>query len=298
MSDQTPGVTVGPLLVIGGGAMATAILSGAAAANVLDGPVVVAEPDHERRAAIAALAPTIAGVASVAHALDALPYDDASVLLCVKPQALGAVAGEVDRALGERMLEGRCLLSIVAGATTESLAHRFRARVVRLMPNLPIALGLGATAVCAGEGATGEDLDRAHRLFGAAGRVFDLPEAALDAFTAVAGSGPAYAFLLAEALAQGALEAAAGAGPGETALRRIIAQTLLGAAAMLADGADGQPPDPALLRQRVTSRGGTTEAALAVLERNNFRGAVRQAVLAAAQRAGELGGTGPQAPPP
>lgn len=289
MHDTNPGVAVVPLLVVGGGAMARAILSGAAAAGVLDGPVVVAEPNDERRAAIAALAPAIDAVASVADALEALPDADASVLLCVKPQALDAVAGEIGLALGGAMLQGRCLMSIVAGATTGSLAHRFRARVVRLMPNLPIALGLGATALCAGAGASGKDLDRARRLFGAAGRVYDLPESALDAFTALAGSGPAYCFLLAEAMAAGAIEAGRDAGLPEADARAIAAQTLRGAAAMLLAQEGGTLPDPARLRERVTSPGGTTAAALAVLEQYKFREAVQEAIRAATGRAGELG---------
>lgn len=277
------------MLVVGGGAMARAILSSAAGAEALDAPVVVAEPDPERRAALLALSPKIAAVASVADALQALPTNDAPVLLGVKPQALDAVVGEVRAALGPAMLEGCGLVSILAGVTTATLAHALRARIVRAMPNLPIALGLGATAVCAGPGATDADLALARALFTTGGTVHDLPEAALDAYTALAGSGPAYCFLLAEAMAAGALEAGREAGLTENDIRAITAQTLRGAAAMLADKAEGHLPDPARLRQRVTSKGGTTAAALAVLEQYNFRGAVREAILAATRRAGELG---------
>lgn len=289
MHDTNPGVAVGPMLVVGGGAMARAILSAAAGADALDAPVVVAEPDPERRAALLALSPMIQPVASVADALGARPTKDAPVLLCVKPQALDAVVGEVAAALGPAMLEGRLLMSILAGATTATLAHALRARIVRAMPNLPIALGLGATAVCTGPGATDADLALARALFTTGGTVHDLPESALDAFTALAGSGPAYCFLLAEAMATGALAAGRDAGLPEPAIAAITAQTLRGAAAMLADGARGHPPDPALLRQRVTSKGGTTAAALAVLEHYKFREAVQEAILAATRRAGELG---------
>lgn len=289
MSDSSKHVDICPLLVIGGGAMAAAILSGAARADLIDGPCVVAEPDEKKRRAIGALSPSIDAVETIADAFDALPYDDASVLLAVKPQALEQVAAEIDACVGERMLEDRGLISILAGVPTARLAGVFKARVVRVMPNLPIAVGLGATALCGGEEATGEDLDRAHRLFGAASEVYDLPEAAIDAFTAAAGSGPAYAFLLAEAMAAGALEAGGALGLNETTTRAVVAQTLKGAAEMLMREVEGKLPDPAALRTRVTSKGGTTAAAIDVLEARGVRDAVREAVLAAARRAAELG---------
>lgn len=289
MSDSAKHVDLCPLLVIGGGSMATAILAGAAEADLLDGPCIVAEPDAAKRRALGALSPSIDAVESVGDAFEALPYDDASVLLAIKPQMLSGVVQEIDQAVGERMLEDRCIISILAGVTTARLHEALKGRVVRAMPNLPIAVGLGATAVCAGEDATGEDLDRSHRLFGAASKVFDLPEATIDAFTGVAGSGPAYAFLLAEAMAAGALEAGREAGLNEATTRRIVAQTLRGAAEMLSREEEGKLADPAILRERVTSKGGTTAAALDVLESRGVREAVKDAVIAAARRAGELG---------
>ncbi|MEQ8316266.1 MAG: pyrroline-5-carboxylate reductase [Phycisphaerales bacterium] len=285
----TKHVDVCPLLVVGGGAMASAILSGAAGADLLDGPCVVAEPDADKRKTIGTLSPSIDAVESIADAFDALPYDDATVLLAVKPQMLGQVAEEIDACVGEAMLEGRCVISILAGVTIEKLKGTLKARIVRVMPNLPISVGQGATAMSGGPDATGEDLDRAHRLFGAASQVFDLPEDAIDAFTAAAGSGPAYAFLLAEAMAAGAIEAGNDQGLNETTTRAIIAQTLRGAAEMLARPCNGELADPAALRAAVTSKGGTTATALDVLEARGVRNAVREAVLAAAKRAGELG---------
>lgn len=290
MRESASTIDVCPLLVIGGGSMATAILSGAADAGLLDGPVVVAEPDAARREAIGDASPAIEAVETVADAFEALPYDDAAVLLAIKPQMLGGVAEEIDAALGERLLEGRCIISILAGVTTTRLQEALKGRVVRVMPNLPIAVGHGATAVCTSQDATGEDLDRAHRLFAAASRVYDLPEAAIDAFTGVAGSGPAYAFLMAEGLIAGALEAGRETGISEATARSIVAQTLLGAGIMLAQECKGEMPDPAALRTAVTSKGGTTAAALDVLESRGVREAIRDAVLAAAKRAGELGG--------
>lgn len=269
--------------------MASAILAGAAKAGLLDGPCLVAEPDPARRKAISAKSPSIDAVESVPAAFEALPYDDASVLLAVKPQMLAGVAEEIEAALGETMLENRCIISILAGITTGKLAEVFKGRIVRAMPNLPASVGMGATAIAEGETATGEDLDRAHRIFAAVGEVYDLPESAIDAFTAIAGSGPAYAFLLAEAMATGGQQAGAEAGLNETTTRAIIAQTLRGAAQMLITEDNGNLPDPANLRAAVTSKGGTTSAALDVLEARGVRDAVREAVLAAARRAGELG---------
>ncbi|UYV13851.1 MAG: pyrroline-5-carboxylate reductase [Phycisphaera sp.] len=289
MSPASKHVDVCPLLVIGGGAMAGAILAGAAKADLLDGPCIVAEPDQTKRKALSAMAPSIDAVESIAAAFEALPYDDASVLLAVKPQMLPGVAEEIDAAVGERMLEDRCIISILAGVTTSRLSGALKGRVVRAMPNLPAKVGMGATAISGSENATGEDLDRAHRLFRAAGEVYDVPESAIDAFTGVAGSGPAYAFLLAEAMAAGGLEAGQEAGLTGASIRAIVAQTLRGASEMLLTEEDGKLPDPAELRAAVTSKGGTTAAALGVLEARGMRDAVRDAVLAAARRAGELG---------
>ncbi len=289
MSDSAKHVEVCPLLVIGGGAMASAILAGGARADLLDGPCVVAEPDQAKRKALSALSPSIDAVESIQDAFEALPYDDASVLLAVKPQGLAKVIEEIEAHAGERMLEDRCIISILAGVTTASLAGALKGRVVRAMPNLPAKVGMGATAISGGEDATGEDLDRAHRLFSSSGEVYDLAESAIDAFTGVAGSGPAYAFLLAQAMAAGALEVGKDAGLSEASTRAIVAQTLRGAAEMLATEVDGKLPDPAELRVAVTSKGGTTAAALDVLEQAGVADAVRRAVIAAAKRAGELG---------
>lgn len=288
MPNDTNPVAVCPLLVIGGGSMASAILSGAAGADLLDGPCVVAEPDAQTRTSIGALSPSIDAVESIADAFDALPYEDATVLLAVKPQMLAQVAQEIEASLGEAMLENRGAISILAGVPIATLKDTLKARIVRVMPNLPISVGLGATAMSAGPEATGEDVDRARRLFAAASVVYDLPESAIDAFTAAAGSGPAYAFLLAEAMAAGALEAGGDSGLNEATTRAIIAQTLKGAAEMLARPCHGELADPAALRAAVTSKGGTTAAALDVLEARGVKDAIREAVLAAAKRAGEL----------
>lgn len=268
------------LLVIGGGNMGRAIVQRAVQAETLDpARVVVVDPEparHEPFAAIGlACARTLeAGLAALAPLEAAEP---ALVLLAVKPQMLPEVAAQA----GGR-LRGRAVLSILAGTTTARLADALAARPVRLMPNTPAQVGRGITAICGGDGATEADLAAARRLFESVGRVIDLPEDLLDAFTAVAGSGPAYVFLLAEGLAAGA--EAAGF-DRQTALR-LVRATISGAAALM----EAEPEtEPAELRARVTSKGGTTAAAVGVLEDRAVRDALRDAVLAARDRGRELG---------
>jgi pyrroline-5-carboxylate reductase len=153
------------------------------------------------------------------------------------------------------------------------------------MPNLPAAIGEGATAVALGEGARPGDEALAMRIFGAIGPVVErIDERLMDAFTAVAGSGPAYLFYLAEAMSRSAV--ALGFEPA--AADRMVRQTLAGAALLLRGSAES----PAALRGRVTSKGGTTEAAVNVLDGAGAMGAIERAVAAAEKRGRELGGQG------
>ncbi|MCC7387618.1 MAG: pyrroline-5-carboxylate reductase [Phycisphaerales bacterium] len=272
-----------PLLVIGGGNMGRAIVQGAVRAGTLaGGAVVVLEPDGAKHAAFLEL-----GCAAHAQADPAVrefktleaEHADGLVLLSVKPQMLGVVAETVGSSLRE---PARLVMSVLAGATTTRLAEGFGARVVRLMPNTPAQIGLGITAMCAGPGATGTDLGVTRTLFASVGRVIDLDEDLLDAFTAVAGSGPAYVYLLAEGMAAGA-EAVGFTRPQAAELARA---TIIGAAGLL----QGQPEvDPAALRAMVTSKGGTTAAALQVLDEGGVVGSIVGAIVAARDRGRELG---------
>jgi len=276
---SVPACPVTPLIVVGGGTMARALVGRAAASGLLDGPCVIAEPDPERRRALADLGGAVEPVASAAQALDLVPYDDAAVLLAVKPQVFAAVADELARAVGP--LGERLVVSIMAGVTIERVRAGVGGRVVRAMPNLPASVGAGATALAVGEDVPASQADRARRLFAAAGRVFEGAEGQIDAFTALAGSGPAYLFLVAEAMAQ----AGEGLGLPPADARAMVAAAVRGAGAMLADGGR----DPADLRRAVSSEGGTTRAALDALEAAGVGDAFRQAVNAAARRAAELG---------
>jgi pyrroline-5-carboxylate reductase len=254
-----------PLLVIGGGNMGRAIVQGAVrAGTVAGGAVVVLEPDAAKHAAfleVGCAAHATADLAVSAFAALETHHADGLVLLAVKPQMLGVVAESV-------------------GSTR--LAEAFGTRVVRLMPNTPAQIGLGVTAMCAGPGTTGTDLGITRTLFASVGRVIDLAEDLMDAFTAVAGSGPAYVYLLAEGMAAGA-EAVGFTRPQAAELARA---TIVGAAGLL----QGQPEvDPAALRAMVTSKGGTTAAALQVLDERGVVGSIVGAFVAARDRGRELG---------
>jgi pyrroline-5-carboxylate reductase len=221
------------------------------------------------------------GARAVGHAEKEQLAELDSVVIAVKPQLLEGVAPS----LAPLLPPGVLLISIVAGVTIAKLKQLFpRAFVIRAMPNRPTELGLGATAFVAHPGVTEGQRERARALLEAGGVVVELKdEALMDVVTALSGSGPAYVFALAEAMA------AAGASQGLPAdLAMTLARaTVAGAGAML--GVDGA--DAGELRESVTSSGGTTEAALGVLRGSGgLDGLIERAIAAAARRAKELGG--------
>ena len=266
------------LVAIGGGNMARAILLGGIERGAVDASrVVVADPNASSRAIFLE-----AGVRAAGSASEAVAVGEAgsAVLLAVKPQVLGAVAAE----LGAGALDGRVVISILAGVTTGGVRRALGegCRVVRVMPNTPARVGRGMSAVCAGEGATGADVALVEALFGAVGDVVRVDESLMDAFTAVAGSGPAYVFYLAEAMTRGAI--AAGLAADDAA--RIARATVVGAARLLEASAD-EPPEA--LRASVTSKNGTTFAATESLDRDGVMNAFVRAIVAARDRGRELG---------
>ncbi len=202
------------------------------------------------------------------------------VVLAVKPQDM---AGVVDPLRAELAAGRPVVLSVAAGLRVADLAAFCGAgtRIVRAMPNRPAFVGAGATGLYAGPGVDADDRARCEQVMAAAGRVVWIDdEALMDAVTAVSGSGPAYFFLLAEALA----EAGIAQGLPPAAARQLAAATLHGAGMMAA----ADDVDLARLRAEVTSRGGTTEAALRALEAAGFEAAVAAAVQAATERGREL----------
>ncbi|MCC6285005.1 MAG: pyrroline-5-carboxylate reductase [Phycisphaerales bacterium] len=268
------------LAVIGGGTMARAIIEGACRAGVLDpGRVVIAEPDQGRRAVFRRAVPGAGAALDILDEEEDLP-GSGQVLLAVKPQSLGAVTSEVRPWL---TLDGRerVVMSILAGVTSARIVESLGpCRVVRLMPNTPASVGLGVTALSLGLGASNADGDCARRIFGAVGEVFETREEMMDAFTALAGSGPAYLYALAEAMTGAGVRM----GLDQATAARAVRQTLLGGATLLARAAD----PPQALRAGVTSKGGTTAAAIGVLERQGFWKLVEEAMLAARDRGAEL----------
>lgn len=267
------------LTIIGGGNMGSAIAAGAIHAEVLaPDAITVIEPDDRKHAALAGL-----GV----HALRELPSGADSLrlgerlLLAVKPQSFDVLAALLrDRPV----LKGAGVLSIMAGVTTARLKAALpEARsVVRLMPNLPASVGQGITAITfdAADAPPADDLDFADQLFSAVGSIVHLPEHLMDGFTALAGTGPAYVFYLAEALLHGAQRL--GFSPDMADI--IVRQTLLGSSVLLA-GSDHTATE---LRAAVTSKGGTTAAASAVLDGAHITDAFTRALQAAEARGREL----------
>ncbi len=206
------------------------------------------------------------------------------VVIAVKPQQRGAVLQAAAQARPGP--DGPLWISILAAVTVPQLQQGLgdQARVLRWMPNTPVAVGRGVVAWSAGPGLTQLDLDRQQQLLGPLGLTMPLPEPQIDAFTAVAGCGPAYVFALCEALEQAA-QAVGLQGPQAAALAR---QTIVGAAHLL----DGDVRSAQQLREAVTSKGGMTEAALAQLQQQGWGDAMTVAVQAAVKRADQLSGGG------
>ena len=260
---------------IGGGNMARSLVGGLVARGQAPASLRVAEPVPTLRAALAAEF----GVQACATAAEAVEGAGTWVL-AVKPQVMREVCASLaDLAQAQRPL----VVSIAAGITTAQIDAWLGGgqAVVRSMPNTPALVGAGATGLYANPAVDDGRRQWAETLMQATGiTAWIAEEALMDAVTAVSGSGPAYVFLLAEAL-QAAGEAQGL--PPDTA-RRLVVQTLLGAARML----DESREDAAVLRQRVTSPGGTTQAAIESFEAGGFRRLVDQAVAAATRRGREL----------
>jgi pyrroline-5-carboxylate reductase len=200
------------------------------------------------------------------------------VVLSVKPQVFPTLLP----AIAPHLAPSTLVISVAAGVSVHAIeAGLPHSRVVRAMPNTPALVSAGATAVAPGSKATADDLALATRIFGSVGSVVQVDDSQMDAVTALSGSGPAYVFLLAEALA------AAGAELGlpQDIAAVLAAQTIYGAGKLLNESHDA----PAELRRKVTSPGGTTAAGLATLEARDFAGAIAACLRAACARGSELG---------
>lgn len=266
------------LCFAGGGKMAEALIGGLVSTGWASADELgVIEIVAVRRRELAELFPGIHVAASCEEACEASGFDVSDVLVAVKPQHVVEVATVLGRGGTTRAL------SIAAGVRLAVLRSGFgdSARLVRAMPNTPALVGRGAAAIAASDNAAAEDIAWAEGILAAVGTVAVVEEADLDAVTGLSGSGPAYLFLLAEAMTAAGI--AQGLSP-ETA-DALTRQTLLGAATLLSSVDD----DPAQLRANVTSPGGTTAAAIAVMQSSDLEAIVAAAIAAATARSVELG---------
>ncbi len=261
-------------VVIGGGNMAEAIIGGAIEARVTRaGDWLVVDPNADRRAVFEAW-----GVSTGANAADALVSNpDAQLWLAIKPQVFESL-GSSFQTPGSRVV-----VSIMAGVTCDTISRHLgpHVRPIRVMPNTPVRIRMGVSAYAPAAGVSADDAAFARSVFEALGEVVDLPESLLDAFTGLAGSGPAYLFYVAEAL----VRAGTGVGLSERDASRIVPALLRGSAELLATS--GVPPEE--LRRAVTSPGGTTASGLAALEEGRVAHWIERAVEAARDRGHQLG---------
>jgi pyrroline-5-carboxylate reductase len=261
------------LVVVGGGNMGAALVMGMLSSGEFDATdVAIVESLADRRSVLTDQFPGVL-------VSEVIPPCEGAVL-AVKPPDVPSVARAAAAAGARR------LLSIAAGVTTATISAAAgpSASVVRAMPNTPALVGKGVSAITAGPGAGDDDLEWAERILGSVGMTVRAPESQFDAVTGLTGSGPAYVFFVAEAL----IEAGTAAGLDPALVESMVAQLLVGSAALLA--AQG---DPASLRAMVTSPGGTTAAGIAVLEDRGVRSAFVDAVHAATERSRELAKVSP-----
>ncbi len=259
---------------IGGGNMAEALIRGLLAGGVAPAAITVSEPLPQR----AEFLRNSYTVGTTSDNREVIRKSDV-VILAVKPQLWGAVHPQLADIVSRETL----FISIMAGVSTAAMEAPFteKIRVTRVMPNTPALVLEGASAICAGHHALPGDLLLTQRIFQLVGKAYILDEKLLDAVTGLSGSGPAYVLTFLEALADAGVKQGL---PRDVALGLAV-QTVLGTAKLLLESGD----HPALLKDKVTSPGGTTIAGLHVLEQKAFRGAVMDAVEAATRRSMELG---------
>ncbi len=263
------------IAIIGGGYMGEAIIRGLVVSKFsTPGDIVLFDIDPERRQFLQKeYGVKVAASGRAAAAAATL------ILLAVKPNDMAKAMEEI----AEAVAPGKLTVCVAAGVSTSFIENFLdgQPRVVRVMPNAPALIGKGAAAVCGGRFAKPEDEAFVMEMFESMGRVVKVEEKQMDAVTGLSGSGPAFAMVITEALADGGVKMGL---PRDVALK-LAAQTLLGAAEMVLQLEE----HPASLRDRVTSPGGTTIAGLHAMEVGGIRGALMAAVEAATRRSQELG---------
>lgn len=266
-------ITIERVALIGTGVMGGALLAALTSPAPTSREVVVVDAAPGRSAAVAAER-GVRAAGSVAEAVDGAHV----VLLAVKPKDVAAVLVEV----GAALRPGALVITVAAGLPCAFYEARLPGRVpvVRVMPNTPATIGRGTSAIAAGAAAREEHMAAAESLLVGTGAVVRVAEKDLDAVTAISGSGPAYVFYVIDALA----EAGVLLGLGRDVATTLATQTVLGSAALVAETGE----HPAVLRERVSSPGGTTVAAIRRLDAAGVRAAFVDAAEAAWRRSGEM----------
>lgn len=276
MNTQPAFSIEGRIGFLGAGSIAEAMLSGILKKGLLSAEhILVSNRNNQERL------DQLADTYQVQVSQDRKLLVDTSdiLILAMKPKD----AAEALMELQGTVRPGQLVISVIAGVATSLIEEWLgvQCAIIRTMPNTSSAIGLSATGLACNRFVTEEQLELATRLFEAIGTVFTVAEEELDIVTGLSGSGPAYIYYLVEAM----VGAGAKAGLCRETARQLTLQTLLGAAHMLLDTSE----DPALLRLKVTSPGGTTQAGLEVLQSYQFQEAVTSAILRATERSRELG---------
>lgn len=260
--------------IIGGGKMGSIIAEGLIAHKIVPAKnIIVTDIDAARLKSLRSSLKL-----KVSHDNEKTVKDADIIILAVKPQNMAATLQGISPAVNK----SKIVISIAAGITTNFIEKFFTkgVRVIRAMPNTPALIGEGATAVAKGSCAKKSDVNLTHTIFNAVGLSVEVEEALIDAVTGLSGSGPAYCFLIIEAL----IDAGEQMGLPRDLAAKLAMQTMLGAA-RLCIHSDKQP---AQLREMVTSPGGTTVAGLKALEEGKIRSTIISAVKAATKRSREL----------
>lgn len=265
------------IAVIGGGRIGEALVSGLLGADWKARDLVIAEMVEPRARELAAEY----GVRVSANLADVVEGADV-VVIAVKPGDVDPLLTELAD-IQENSDDDQLLVSLVAGIPTAKFENLLPAgtAVVRVMPNTPMLVGQGASAVCGGRYATPAQLELVEQMLAAVGMVRRVKESQMDAVTAVSGSGPAYVFLAVEAM----IDSGVALGLSRAVAKDLAVQTFLGSAAMLAESGESATE----LRAAVTSPGGTTAAGIRVFEREGLRSAFYEAMAAVRDRSVELG---------
>lgn len=283
LNHRTEGAAGGPigqkLLFYGAGSMAEAIVRGLISAGLAE-PAAITMLNRSNAARLAELQERYGvGIAADEAARERALREADVIFLCMKPKD----AAEALRRLSPALRDGQLLVSVIAGLSIAAIGKLVGRRlpVARTMPNTSSTIGLGATGISFNDAVTDEQRELVLRMFRAVGMAEVVDESLIDAVTALSGSGPAYLYYMMEAMTDAAVSLGI---PADTA-RALTVQTVLGAAKMVLETGE----EPAGLRRKVTSPGGTTQAAIETFEQLDFRGAVGQAMRRAAERAAEMG---------